>query len=157
MLIQGSFRYTTDRLKEIVDERKPEKLIAVGDRVSRNIIRKGMRLDVAVVDNKVMRRPIEPIKAKTDKTFRTWNPPGTLTDEARQVMRKAVRHDGRAKVVVEGEEDLLTLAAVISAPKGSMVVYGQPKSGIVVIDVTDTTKKRFRRIVDRMEERLSKD
>lgn len=144
-------------MKEIVDERKPAKLIAVGDRVSRNIIRKGMRLDVAVVDNKVMRRPIEPIKAKTDKTFRVRNPPGTLTDEARQVMVKAVRHDGRAKVVVEGEEDLLTLAAVLSAPPGSIVVYGQPRMGIVVMDVTEATKERFRHIVDRMEERLSKD
>ena len=157
LLIRGSFGYTTERLKEMVDEKKPEKLIAVGDRVSRNTIRKGIWLDVVVVDNRVMRKPIGPIMAKTDKTFRVRNPPGTLTDEAREAMGEAIRHNGRVKVVVEGEEDLLTLAAVLSAPKGSVVVYGQPKSGIVVIDVTEATKERFRQIVERMEERPSKD
>jgi len=157
LLIRGSFRYTTERLKEIVDERKPEKLIAVGDRVSRNITRKGIRLDVAVVDNRVMRKPIGPIMLKTDRTLRVRNPPGTLTDEALQAMEEAIRHSGRAKVLVEGEEDLLTLAAVLSAPPGSIVVYGQPRIGIVVMDVTEATKERFRHIVERMEERLSKD
>ena len=157
LLIRGSFRYTTDKLKEMVDDKKPEKLIAVGDRVSRNIIRKGIRLDVAIVDHRVMRKPIGPIKFETAKTCRVCNPPGTLTDEAWQVMGEAVRYNGRVKVVVEGEEDLLTLAAVLSAPQGSMVVYGQPKSGIVVIDVTEATKEKFREIVERMDGKLSKD
>lgn len=157
LLIRGSPRYTTERLKEIVDEKKPEKLIAVGDRASRSIIRKGIRLDVAVVDNRVMRKPIRPITLKTDKTYRVDNPAGTLTDEAWQVMAEAIRHNGRVKVLVEGEEDLLTLAAVLSSPEGSMVVYGQPRSGIVAIDVTEATKERFRRIVERMEEGVSKD
>ena len=140
----------------MVDRKRPEKLIAVGDRVSRNIIEKGIPLDVAVVDNKVMRRPARPITAEMDKTYRLSNPPGTLTDEAWQVVGEAIRFDGRVKVLVEGEEDLLTLVAVLSAPPGSLVVYGQPRSGIVVVRVTEETRKKFRGIVDRMEERLSK-
>lgn len=157
VLIRGPFGYTTERLREIVEERKPEKLIGVGDRVSRNMIRKGIRFDVAVVDNRVMRKPIRPVTFEAEKTYRVGNPPGTLTDEAQQVVAEAIGYNGRAKVLVEGEEDLLTLAAVLSAPLGSIVVYGQPRSGIVIIDVTEAAKERFREIVDRMEDKPSKD
>ncbi|MCW4027273.1 MAG: GTP-dependent dephospho-CoA kinase family protein, partial [Candidatus Bathyarchaeota archaeon] len=69
---------------------------------------------------------------------------------------EAIRFDGRVKVLVEGEEDLLTLVAVLSAPLGSLVVYGQPRTGIVGVGVTEAAKRKFRGIVERMEERLSK-
>lgn len=157
LLVKGSFRYTTKRLGELVAERKPKKLIAVGDRVSENITRKGINLDVAVVDNRVMRKPIAPVKLEAKKTYNLRNPPGTIADEAWIVMKQAVEEQARAKVLVEGEEDLLTLVAVLSAPEGSMVVYGQPREGIVVVDVTEVTKREIRDIVERMEHRLSKD
>ena len=57
---------------------------------------------------------------------------------------------------MDGEEDLLALAAVLFAPFGSMVVYGQPKQGIVVIDVTEDSKRRIHDIVERMEVKPSK-
>jgi len=157
LLIQGSFKYTTERLKELVDERNPKKLIAVGDRVSRNIIEKGMHLDVAVVDNKVMRKPIAPIKFKAEKTYWVSNPAGTLTDEAWQAIEEAVNYNGQVKVLVDGEEDLLALVAVLSAPENSMVIYGQPRRGIVVVNVTEATKKKILEMVERMEDKLSKD
>lgn len=156
-LIRGSFKYTTERLGQMVADKKPRKLIAVGDRVSQNIARKGIHLDIAVVDNKVMRKPIVPVVLNMEKTFKLNNPAGTLTDEAWQVMRDAIEYEGRTKVLVEGEEDLLTLVAVLSAPYGSMVVYGQPKKGIVVLDVTEATRGKIRDIVERMEDRPSKD
>jgi uncharacterized protein (UPF0218 family) len=144
-------------LRELVDEKKPEKLIAVGDEVSRSIIGKGIRIDVAILDNKVMRKPIAPIRFEAEKTYRVSNPAGTLADEAWQVIREAVVYEGRVKVLVEGEEDLLALVAVLSAPEGSVVVYGQPRRGIVVIDVTEDSKKKVREIVERMDDRPSKD
>jgi uncharacterized protein (UPF0218 family) len=55
-------------------------------------------------------------------------------------------------VMVDGEEDLLTLVAVLSAPEHALVVYGQPHRGIVVVKVTEETRERMRRIVDAMEE-----
>jgi uncharacterized protein (UPF0218 family) len=157
LLIQGSFGYTTERLRQLVVEKKPRKLIAVGDRVSKNIVKRGVRLDLAIIDNKVMRKFITPVKLETKKTYKISNPAGTLADEAWHVIREAVEYEGRVKVLVEGEEDLLTLVAVLSAPVGSLVVYGQPKKGIVVIDVTEAAKRKIREIVKRMEGKLSKD
>jgi hypothetical protein len=54
-------------------------------------------------------------------------------------------------VVVDGEEDLLTLVAVLHAPEKSLVVYGQPQEGIVVVRVTKQKKEMIRRIVEAME------
>ena len=39
------------------------------------------------------------------------------------------------KIVVEGEEDLATLPAILYAPPGSVVVYGQPDEGSVLVKV----------------------
>jgi len=151
LLVTGSFEETSRKIAELVNKKKPQRLIAVGDRVSRNLIKSKIPLDVAIIDLKVMRRPIFPIRFKTENTFRASNPAGTLSEEAWVAVEKAVNSPGRSKVIIEGEEDLLTLVAVLSAPNGSMVVYGQPKQGIVVLDVNEETKRRIRGIIERME------
>jgi len=156
LLIQGSFRYTMKKLKELIEEAPPEKLIAVGDRVSRNMISKDMPLDVVIIDNKVMRKPIKPVELGTDRTYRVTNPAGTISPEAFKAIKEAVSLEGRSKILVEGEEDLLTLVAVLSAPNGSMVVYGQPKKGIVIVQVTEDSKRRIREILEQMEDASSK-
>jgi uncharacterized protein (UPF0218 family) len=145
-----------ERLKKIVDETKPAKIIAVGDRVSENLIKSSLLPDTVIVDNKIMRKPVASLKFDAEKTFNVINPAGTITDEAYQTVGKAVNFNGRTKVLVDGEEDLLTLVAVLSAPDGSIVVYGQPRTGIVIVSVSEDTKKKFRKIVDRMEYKDSK-
>ncbi len=156
LLVQGSFKRTMERLKQIVDETKPAKIIAVGDRISGNLIKSGLLPDVAIVDSKIMRKSVAPLKFDAEKTFNVINLAGTITDEAYQTVGKAVNFAGRTKVLVDGEEDLLTLAAVLSAPDGSIVVYGQPRTGIVIVSVSEDSKRRFLEIVDRMEYKDSK-
>jgi len=156
LLIKGSFKETSRKIAELVREKKPPRLIAVGDRVSRNMIKNRIPLDVAVVDSKVMRRPISPIRFKTENTFQVSNPAGTLTGEAWRAVEEAVNSPGRSKVIVNGEEDLLTLIAVLSAPNGSLVIYGQPRQGIVVVEVNEETRRKFRGIIERMEKKEEK-
>jgi uncharacterized protein (UPF0218 family) len=156
LLIQGSSKQTMEKLKKIIGKTKPAKIIAVGDRVSASILNSNIALNVAIVDSRIMRKPIVPLKFEAEKTFSVNNPAGTLTDEACQTIDEAVNLSSQVKVQVNGEEDLLTLAAVLSAPNGSLVVYGQPGKGIVVLSVSDELKRRFRDIVDRMECRDSK-
>jgi hypothetical protein len=139
-------------LKELIMKEKPSKIISVGDAVSESMITHGVPMQVLIVDNKVMREPIEPIAVDADQTLHVKNPPGTLTEEAWAVISEALRGKRRTKVLVDGEEDLLTLVAVLCAPEDSLVVYGQPHKGIVVVKVTEKTKEMARRIVDAMEE-----
>jgi uncharacterized protein (UPF0218 family) len=51
---------------------------------------------------------------------------------------------------VDGEEDLMGFPAVLLAPNGSTVLYGQPDVGIVWIPVNDQTKKITRDLLEEM-------
>ena len=151
-MIDGPLEKTMKRLKELIEKEKPSMVISVGDIVSRNMIEYGVSLNVLIVDNKVMRKPIQPITVDADQTLYANNPPGAITDEAWTVMRSAIEQKGQTRVIVDGEEDLLSLVAVLSAPENALVVYGQPHVGIVVVKVTEETREKMHRIVDAMEE-----
>ncbi len=152
VLIEGPFEKAMERLKELIKKEKPQLIISVGDVVSRGMIEHGISVDVLIVDSKVMREPVQPIKVDTDQTYHADNPPGTITDEAWTAIKKALEQKGRTKVMIDGEEDLLTVVTVVSAPLDSLVVYGQPHRGIVAVKVTQESKEKMRRIVDAMEE-----
>jgi len=141
-----------EKLKKLVEKEKPLKIISVGDVVSGNMMKKGVLPQVMIVDNIVMRKAIAPIPADANEILHVKNPPGTLSEEAWSVIREAVALERRTKVLVDGEEDLLTLVAVLCAPENSLVVYGQPHEGIVVVKVTEKTKETMRRIVEEMEQ-----
>jgi uncharacterized protein (UPF0218 family) len=150
LLIEGPLEETMERLKELIEEEKPSTVISVGDIVSRHMIEHGISLDVLIVDNKTMRKPIEPVVVDVDQTLYAKNPAGSITDEAWAAIRQAVAQKGRVRVMIDGEEDLLTVVAVLSAPEDAFVVYGQPQVGIVLVKVTEETRRNFRRIMDSM-------
>lgn len=130
-----------ERLRQL----HPPKLIAVGDVVTAELLEAGLRPDVAVVDMKVMRLPAdEKIKRAVEtfeaKVVRVKNQAGTITPELREALETA---KPPLKILVEGEEDLATLPAVLSAPLGSAVVYGQPGEGLVLIEVTESKRREF--------------
>jgi len=139
------------KLAELIEQEKPAAIISVGDVVSENMLKRNIQPQVLVVDNRVMRKPIKPIPMDVDRTLQVKNPPGTLTEEAWTVMQEAIRGDQRTRVLVEGEEDLLTLLAVSYAPENSFVVYGQSHEGIVVVKATKQKKQSVREIVEAME------
>jgi len=151
LLIRGSSDETMRELKKLIERERPPKIISVGDIVSDNLIKHNILAQVLVMDNRVMRKTIKPILADVDRTLHVKNPPGTLADETWLVMQEAIRGNQRTRVLVDGEEDLITLVAVLCAPEGSLVVYGQPHEGIVVVKVTEESRETVRRIVEAME------
>lgn len=150
LLISGSFNETIKKLKEIVASTKPKKVISVGDVISRSILESGLPLDIFIVDNKSMRKPIEEINVTVNKVLYIINPPGTLSKDSWRIINEAINSNGLIKILVEGEEDLLTVVATILAPINSIVVYGQPDEGIVVIKVTREAKERMYEILNKM-------
>ena len=150
LLIEGPFQDTMKRLKELVEIVKPSLVVSVGDIVSSHMLEEGISLDVLLVDNKTMRKPIQPIIVDVDQTLCAKNPPGTITDEAWATIKQAIALKGRTKIIIDGEEDLLTVVTVLSAPDNAFVVYGQPQVGIVVVKVTEEAKEKMQRIIDSM-------
>jgi len=137
--------------KGIIEKEKPTHIISVGDTVTRNLAENHVAFHVAIVDNRVMRRDAPPITLKMEKTVYVKNPQGTITEEAVKAVRNALESNCSVKIVVDGEEDLLTLAAVFYSSENSVVVYGQPYEGIVVVKVTPEKKKEVAAILKTME------
>lgn len=128
----------------------PAKVIIVGDRVAADSATLGVEADLYIVDGRVMRRTVTVEHPAVERVLDIENPAGTLTSSAVNAVRRALAGREKARIDVKGEEDLLTLPAILEAPLGSFVVYGQPGEGVVVVEVTEAKKKEIRQMVESM-------
>ena len=149
ILIRGSFAETMGKMDNIVKREKPPVVVSVGDMVSRNLHEHQLNPQLSITDNKRMRKRIKP-RIFTAKLFHVKNPQGTITEEAIAAIKKALESDEYTHIIVDGEEDLLTLIAVLYAPEKSLVVYGQPYEGIVAVKVTAEKKAAAEKILNEM-------
>ena len=151
-LIEGSSVECNRVLKETIGAERPSLLLLVGDTVSRNAVQAGIKPDVVVVDEKEMRAEATPFAYSSQHVFRTKNAAGTIDLIAWEAVEEATRRRNSI-VQVDGEEDLLTLVAISVAPLGSLVVYGQPNEGIVLVRVSREKKREVDGIIQGMEKR----
>jgi len=149
-LLKGSPEETMRQLSSVIAKEKPGCIVTVGDVVSENALRHGIQAHVLIVDSKVMRERVQPAKAPKYKVMHVKNPAGTLTPETWVIVEKALKQKQPARVLVEGEEDLLTLVAVLQSPENSLVVYGQPSEGVVAVLVDKEAKEKAQRVVSAM-------
>ena len=149
-LIQGTFEETMARMNEVVASEKPPVIVSVGDVVSRNLHEHKIHPQLTVIDNKFLRNKPSPKESEVERTVHVVNPQGTITQEAISIIREALEKNEHTHVVVEGEEDLLVLVAVLYAPENSLVVYGQPYSGIVVVKATSEKKAQVQEFLNEM-------
>ena len=122
-------------------------VVTVGDKVSETVAKLGRVPDVHIVDGLEKRRKRVPPSVKHVVSIRVKNPAGMITVEAMDAVRRAFRGRKPARVLVDGEEDLLAIPAVIFAPLGARVYYGQPDEGIVMLQVDGAVKARNRRLL----------
>ena len=148
-LVAGTSSECNQKLKDVQAAEKPRLLILVGDTISRNAIQSGIRPDVIIIDNKEMRGDAAEFSHGKSRVFRTVNEPSTINFLAWQAVAEAIER-GDSVVVVDGEEDLLTLVAILAAPAGSIVAYGQPEIGIVLVRTSDDKKDEIQALIDQM-------
>ena len=152
LLLEGEPSETITRLREMIRRLRPVMFASVGDFSSRNVLEAGLKPDIVVVDQRVMRACVEPLSLGNRLEIRTRNPPGTIDAEAWGALEEAVSLKRGVAVIVEGEEDLLVLPLIASMPLGSLIVYGQPLLGMVVVEVTEARKRWAEGFMRRMEE-----
>ncbi|MGQ4554422.1 DUF359 domain-containing protein [Halobellus sp. GM3] len=143
----------TDAAALLADAGHP--VIAVGDVVTYHLREAGHVPAVAVVDGRTKREAVgaEISEALADPERRrdVENPPGALSEPLCAALADSLDDEDPVTVVVDGEEDLAALPAVLLAPLGATVVYGQPDEGMVRIDVTDAAKAEMRSLIERMD------
>ena len=149
-LIEGSFDETMTRLKVLVEKEKPVTIISVGDIVSHNLHEHNIHPQLTIVDNKFLRTQNMPETASVEKTVKIKNPKAIITKEAISAIKEALEKKQHTHIVVDGEEDLLTLIAVLYAAENSYVVYGQPHAGIVLVKVTSEKKLQAQEFLNDM-------
>jgi hypothetical protein len=137
------------RLKKKLGDHSPL-FAVVGDFVAANLIATGMSPDIVVVDNKILRVEVKPIEHGL-KEVNVLNEAATINAEAWLALRVAVTLKRRVAVVVEGEEDLLVLPLLAEMPLGSVIAYGQPHEGLVVVTVSEERRDWARDFLNRME------
>ena len=125
-------------------------VITVGDRVTETLGSLGRTPEVQVVDGVERRSKREPPILPYRRQLKVKNPAGTITDGAIGAMLKAFGGTKPVRVLVDGEEDLLTMLAVAMAPVSALVFYGQPGVGVVVVKVSADSKSRNRVILAKM-------
>jgi Uncharacterized protein conserved in archaea len=130
-------------------------VVAVGDVVTYHLREAGRVPDVALVDGKTEREAVrseidEALAAGTERRIAVKNPAATLTPALLEALADALADPDPVTIEVDGEEDLAALPAIVAAPDGASVVYGQPGEGMVQVEVTPETRRDARELFDRL-------
>ncbi|MBS3815128.1 MAG: GTP-dependent dephospho-CoA kinase family protein [Hadesarchaea archaeon] len=146
----GELFETTREAIDYLNDMEFKQLISVGDFVTAELLRNDVQPDVIIVDYSVERSPASSeikkiIEDISVSSVRVKNPAGHITEELEEEVKSAVPP---LKIIVDGEEDLATIPAVLYTPLNSLVVYGQPGQGMVLVKATEEKKKEFRDLMD---------
>ena len=142
-------------------------LVTVGDVVTDSLYQVQVYPDISIIDIHTLRDDYRAPLITSKNIFHCKNTPATISLEAWTLIRKlfellktsrtnqklaSVNHtnkDNSLIIEVKGEEDLLTIPCVLEAPVNSLVLYGQPKKGIVVVNVTFDLKKHLFELIEK--------
>jgi uncharacterized protein (UPF0218 family) len=128
----------------------PQVVVTVGDRVTETFGKLGRVPDVQIVDGRENRLERRLPDVPCSRTIRVRNPAATITENAIAGINDAFKGRKPARVLVEGEEDLLAIPAIVLAPASAAVFYGQPGVGIVMVRVTPASRSRNRALLAKM-------
>lgn len=125
-------------------------LITVGDASTEKMIKFGIIPSLQIVDS-LEKRQKRNLPERVEKTtLRCDNPSAEITDESMETIKKAFRMDMPVRIIVKGEEDLLVLPVVLFAPVNSIVMYGQPNEGLVIVKISEDIRNKAKTIMNSM-------
>lgn len=125
-------------------------VISVGDIVTFSLAEVGAQADLSIIDFKTRRHALKEHEKALLRSLAALgadctNQAGKIEHKAAKMVLDAVDtflKTGKKNIIkIEGEEDLLTLPAILSAPLGSLVIYGQYDEGAVAVTVTEEKKR----------------
>ena len=127
------------KFKQFISKKRFQRIITVGDYCSLEI-----PSDVKIFDGKIKRKRVE---KRFPYSFLVQNPAGTIQKGVWEKVELGVRE--RKNIFVKGEEDLLVIPSVLTAPENSLVIYGLPGKGVCLIENSPKNKAFFRGILER--------
>ncbi|HID04731.1 MAG TPA: DUF359 domain-containing protein [Aigarchaeota archaeon] len=143
VLYVGDVTSSSRQAVEAILARGAEPVVTVGDVTTSSFIKQDLKPKTAIVDYRFERVDFrERVDFSGYRVVRIRNPAGCISPEAAEAVFSAVQDEGSVVLVVEGEEDLLALPAILACGDGGAVAYGQPKTGCVVVFVDGAARGR---------------
>ena len=138
----GDLHKSIDLIENPLEEHLSENklLIGIGDVTTRKLVEHGLTPQICVVDNLIERKPVQNELNHTNNIIYVDNPAGVITEELTNLLYESIdtaTKDNPIIIVVDGEEDLAVLPCILNAPKDTMILYGQPKEGVVLVKVNE--------------------
>ena len=149
----GNLVSDNDPNKENIIKKIPAEsvIITVGDRTTENMLQLGLKPQIQIIDGLEKRSECAvPADDIINTKLSCKNPPGEITEESIQVIQKAFSSEPPVRITVDGEEDLLVIPVCIHAPENSVVMYGQPNEGLVIVTITPEIRAKVQKILDVM-------
>jgi hypothetical protein len=127
-------------------------VITVGDRTTEKMNDFGLIPSLQIIDGqeKRIKRNI-PENFKVSTTLECINPAAEITPQSIEIIKKAFLSQSPIRITVNGEEDLLVIPVCIYAPENSVVMYGQPNEGLVIVKITPEIRNKTQKLLDSME------
>jgi uncharacterized protein (UPF0218 family) len=126
-------------------------LVAVGDVTVKGLMDMGILPDIAFVDGQTKREALDASLLVNKEEYplnnSVTNPPGQLTPALLDVVRWSLQQDEPVLIEVDGEEDLAPMFVLATAPLGTIIVYGQPRQGVVMRVLDVQAKQRARNLL----------
>ena len=127
-------------------------VVSVGDVCTESVLSVGITPKLAIVDGQTKRGPYESPSPKGMREVRVRNPAEMITKELWRAVEDAYARPESTLVIVDGEEDLASLACIFLAPEGTTLIYGVPNRGVTVIPVGAAIRSRTGAVLAEMEE-----
>ena len=125
-------------------------LITVGDATTEKMVKFGIVPSLQIVDSLEKRQQRNLPEGLVKTSLSCNNPPAEITSDSINVIKQAFAMDVPVRIIVKGEEDLLVLPAVLFAPEKSLVMYGQPNEGLVIVKINEEIRNKAKSIMNAM-------
>ena len=125
-------------------------IITVGDRTTEKMIDFDLIPSLQIIDGLEKRIKRDILKLGSAFELKIDNPAAEITLESIEIIKKAFSLNPPIRLTVNGEEDLLVLPACIYAPENSVILYGQPNKGLVLVQITTEIRNKAQALLDLM-------
>jgi len=125
-------------------------VITVGDATTEKMISFGLSPSLQIVDSLEKRNKRDLPGGYVKTILECVNPAAEITEQSVSVIKQAFSMVPPVRIIVSGEEDLLVLPVAVFAPDNSVVLYGQPNEGLVLVQVTEEVRNKAKSIMSLM-------
>ena len=127
-------------------------IITVGDRTTEKMIEFDLIPSLQIIDGQEKREKRElPKLANITSELIVDNPAAEITNQSVDIIKQAFTMESPVRLRVNGEEDLLVIPVCVHAPANSVVLYGQPNEGLVIVKITPEIRNKAQTLLDSME------